>query len=627
MKFITMNGKRSKTTLSLLLLLLCASVNLLAQSSSKADKIAPDVRERILKAKSSTAPVRVVMQLKGNPTLGLSEMLNDKSIKGIRLFRKLNVYVFEIPANKIEQAAAYAEVSYIAGDNQFRSLGHVTATTGVDDVPISSGNKAKSTAINGAGIGIAIVDSGIQTNHRMFLEPATKGGFSSRVVYSEDFTGEGRTDDLYGHGTHVAGIAAGNGSLAGGAYRGIAPGAHLVNLRVLNAQGIGTTASVLSALEWLLVHHSQYKIYVVNMSLGTPAISSYAMDPLCLAVRKLHDKGVLVVAAAGNHGKDSAGQKLYGMIHSPGNEPSVLTVGAVNTFGTDDRNDDRVASYSSRGPARSYWTDDAGVQHYDNTLKPELVAPGNKIVSAQSASNSLVFQNPALNVNSSSAATDSRLMTLSGTSMAAPVVAGAAALLFQSEMMFTPSMVKAFLMYTAQQLPGHDTFEQGAGLVNIEGAVRLGKDMVVTGWGLSYPAPPKPESTIAGTYFSWAQGVLLSHSWARGEEFITKYQQAYMWGYTLNEGVTEGYSAITLNPAVLSTGIMVGDGIMVADGTQVGNGQMLMSSGMLLSDGIALADGIMVADGIMTSDGIMLADGIMTADGIMVADAVLRNGE
>jgi subtilisin family serine protease len=615
-----LKNKRLPVMLSLLLLL-CASVTLLAQPTAKADKIAPDVRALIQKAKTSTEPVRVVIQLQGNPSLGLTKILDGQDIKGKRLFRNLNVYAFAVPAGKVEQLSAFSEVHYIAGDNQFRSLGHVTATTGADAVPVSSGNKAKSTAINGAGIGIAIVDSGIQANHKMFMESSANGSFSSRVVYSEDFTGEGRTDDPYGHGTHVAGIAAGNGLLSGGAYRGIAPGAHLINLRVLNAQGQGTTAGVLQALEWLLVHHSKYKIYVVNLSIGTPAINSAAMDPLCLAVRKLHDKGVLVVAAAGNHGKDGAGQKLYGLIHSPGNEPSVLTVGAVNTFGTDSRDDDRIASYSSRGPARSYWTDSEGVKHYDNTIKPELVAPGNKLVSAQAASNSLVFQNPALNVSGSSTASDSKLMTLSGTSMAAPVVAGAAALLFQSEAMFTPSMVKAFLMYSAQQLPGHDTLEQGAGLLNIEGAVRLGNDMVVKGWSLSYPAPPKPESTIAGTRFPWAQGVLLSHSWARGEEFITKYQRAYMWGYTLNEGVTESYSSVTLNPDVLSAGIMVGDGIMVADGTRLGEGQKLMNSGMLLSDGIMLADGIMVADGIMASDGIMVADGIM------LADAVLKNGE
>ncbi len=614
-----------KNKLAMLLVLLCASVTLLAQP--KADKIAPDVRERIQKAKTSTEPVRVILQLKGNLSLGLAKRLDCLDIKGKKLYRNLNAYTFEVPVAKIEQLAAFSEVHSVADDNQFRSFGHLTTTTGVDAAAVSNGSKAKSAAINGAGIGIAILDSGIQTNHRMFLEPDAKGGFSSRVVYSEDFTGEGRTDDPYGHGTHVAGIAAGNGSLSNEAYRGIAPGAHLVNLRVLNAQGVGTTAGVLSALEWLLVNHVRYNIKVVNMSLGTPAINSYAMDPVCLAVRKLHDQGVLVVAAAGNHGKDSAGQKLYGMIHSPGNEPSALTVGAVNTFGTDNRNDDRVASYSSRGPARSYWTDAEGVQHYDNTLKPELVAPGNKIVSAQAADNSLVFQNPTLNVSDSGTTADSRLMTLSGTSMAAPVVAGTAALLFQSQSVFTPAMVKAFLMYTAQQLPGHDTFEQGAGLLNIEGAVRLGSELSVKGASLAYATPLKPRSRIVGTHFPWAQGVLLGHSWARGEELITKYQSAYQLGHTLNEGVTEGYTLITLNPALFSNGIMVGDGIMVADGTLVGNGWMLMSSGMLLSDGMALADGIMVGDGIMTSDGIMVADGIMVGDGIMVADTVLRNGE
>lgn len=211
--------------------------------------------------------------------------------------------------------------------------------------------------------------------------------------------------------------------------------------------------------------------------------------------------------------------------------------------------------------------------------------------------------------------------------MATPVVAGAAALLYQCDpTMFMPSMVKAFLMYTAQQLPGHDTLEQGAGLVNIEGAVRLGSEMIVKGWSLNYPAPPKQESTIAGKRFAWAQGVLLSHGWARGADFILTYQWAYM-GKTLNEGVIEGYDFLTLNPEIFSSGIMVGDGIMVADGTTLGSGEKLLSSGMLMCDGIMMADGIALADGIMMSDGIMVADGIMMADGIMVADNVLKNGE
>ena len=91
----------------------------------------------------------------------------------------------------------------------------------------------------------------------------------------------------------------------------------------------------------------------------------------------------MVVAAAGNDGKDVLGHKIYGQIHSPGNEPSAITVGAANTFGTDARADDGVATYSSRGPTRGYWADASGVQHYDNSIKPDLVAPGNKLISAE----------------------------------------------------------------------------------------------------------------------------------------------------------------------------------------------------------------------------------------------------
>ena len=126
------------------------------------------------------------------------------------------------------------------------------------------------------------------------------------------------------------------------------------------------------------------------MSLGTPAVESYRYDPLCLAVRRLVDAGIVVVAAAGNNGKDSAGNKVYGRIHSPGNEPSAITVGAANTFGTNGRGDDGVTSYSSRGPTRSYWTDAEGVKHYDNLVKPDLIAPGNKIVQAQAVDKCLL---------------------------------------------------------------------------------------------------------------------------------------------------------------------------------------------------------------------------------------------
>ena len=253
---------------------------------------------------------------------------------------------------------------------------------------------------------------------------------------------------------------------------GVAPNANLINLRVLNSQGIGSTATVLRALDWIATNRAAYNIRVVNMSLGMPAIDSYLNDPVCRAVRRLVDAGVVVFAAAGNNGRDSDGNKLYGHIHSPGNEPSAITVGATNTFGTDDRSDDAVASFSSRGPTRSFTTDEEGVRHYDNLIKPDLVAPGNKLVQAQASENRLVAQNPSLDAGVSGS--DQRnMMFLSGSSMATPVAAGTAALMLQANPSLTPNLVKALLMYTAQPLAGFNMLEQGAGQINAAGAVQL----------------------------------------------------------------------------------------------------------------------------------------------------------
>jgi subtilisin family serine protease len=334
----------------------------------------------------------------------------------------------------------------------------------------------------------------------------------------------------------------------------VASGASLVNLRVLNSQGIGKVSGVLSALDWIVTNRGLHNIKVVNMSLGTPAISSYKNDPICRAVRKLADAGVVVVAAAGNDGMLGE-QKVYGAIHTPGSEPSAITVGASNSFGTDARQEDSVTTYSSRGPTRSFTEDSAGIRHYDNLIKPDLVAPGNRIVAAQARDNYLIRQNPALATNLYSSSS-MKLMTLSGTSMATPMVAGAVAMLFEVNPNLTPNLIKMLLMYSAQPLSGFNTLEQGTGQLNIAGGVALarliktdllGATQSTLGANMLTQSAPGPQTNISSFTFTWAQGAVLNRATVTGPELITNYQRSYGKGYLLGDGIMEAPTYQSLN--------------------------------------------------------------------------------
>jgi subtilisin family serine protease len=175
--------------------------------------------------------------------------------------------------------AADPRVTYISLDAPVRSLSHVTTTTGLQQVRSQRGALGLPDTLDGSGITIALLDSGIDARHKSFSSP-------NKTKLSQDFAGQNRTDDPWGHGTHVAAIAAGDGAPTSGAYEGIAPGASLLNLRVLNNEGVGTVAGVLSALDWLIANKNTYNVRAVNMILGTAAINSFKDDPICNAVRK-----------------------------------------------------------------------------------------------------------------------------------------------------------------------------------------------------------------------------------------------------------------------------------------------------------------------------------------------------
>lgn len=179
------------------------------------------------------------------------------------------------------------------------------------------------------------------------------------MLYSHDFVdAKGDSKDKYGHGTHVAGIigATGKSTNCGRCTRkfvGVAPGAKLVNLRVLDENGNGTDSDVIAAIEQAIALKDKYNIRVINLSLGRPVYESYTQDPLWQAVEAAWKAGIVVVVAAGNDGCDNLyGNQGYGTILSPGNDPYIITVGAMRSMGTPDRSDDLIANYSSKGPTQ-----------------------------------------------------------------------------------------------------------------------------------------------------------------------------------------------------------------------------------------------------------------------------------
>src|SRR5258707_407768 len=284
---------------------------------SKGDKISPDLRELINGAASGRDRISVILQTDDLGNADLRKLLSRNGVLISDSMAQIGMMTVEMPARSIALVAANRKVSYLSSNREIRTLGHLETTTGAADVRSQVNASGTSYTLDGTGISIAVLDSGMDTGHKSLTGLSNNG--NSRVIYSQDFTGENRIDDPYGHGTHVTAMAAGNNSIASGAYTGIAPNANLVNLRVLNSQGVGSTSALLGALNWLLTNSATYNIRVVNMSLGAPAISSYKNDPLCQSVRKLVDTGIVVVAAAGNNSKDSNGNKIYSQAHPPGN--------------------------------------------------------------------------------------------------------------------------------------------------------------------------------------------------------------------------------------------------------------------------------------------------------------------
>ena len=372
----------------------------------------------------------------------------------------------------------------------------------------------------GAGVTVAFIDSGLTSYQHPDLA-------DSRVLAFVDFV-NGRTTkyDDDGHGTHVAGIIGGTGKLSAKKYAGMAPGASLVSLKVLNQNGEGTVGNILKALDWVYKYGSTYGVRVVNLSVGAAVTESYYTDPLTLATKALVDSGITVVAAAGNRGLTAAGQPQWGGIASPGNAPWVLTVCAFSTQGTYKVANDTVAAFSSAGPTA-----------VDFSAKPDLCAPGVGVVST-AAPGSTLFQAGLLTTPSwllpgtvASAFPYLPYESLTGTSMATPVVSGAIALMLQANPTLTPNLIKAILEFTAIAKPGVSALRQGAGFLNVANAVALAALA-------AHPAArPVPIPTTWAKHILWGNYLLKggvidprANAWRLGVE----------WGWATTKGAADG---------------------------------------------------------------------------------------
>ena len=389
-------------------------------------------------AAASPASVLSVIVRESDPASSLAERLVRGA--GGSVSRQLPIvggFAAAVPASSLGRVASSPAVARAWGDARIR----VQST---DAAPVSTSNDVWRRQIRlpqangrftGAGVTVAILDTGIRDHPDL----------AGRIVATSDLTPAGDGIDTFGHGTHMAGIVAGDGSSSSSGFAGIAPRADVVAVRVAGANGATDVSVVIAGLQWIVAHRERFGIRVLNLSFGTDSRQPYSLDPLNYAVEQVWFSGILVVASAGNRGPDG------GTINKPGDDPFVVTVGAANLGPTVARADDSVAPFSSRGPTQ------------DGVAKPDLIAPGVSVVSLRAEGSTEDLEHVGARVGQ-------RYVKASGTSQAAAVVAGVAALMYEADPTLTPDVAKAALVGTAER-PLASLNGAGAGVVDAAGAV------------------------------------------------------------------------------------------------------------------------------------------------------------
>ena len=415
-----------------------------AASAPPVPATAADVDRDLLELTTGNVPV--ILQLRGDAVAG-EKAVADAGGRITKHLPLINGLAASVPARGITTIATAGGVRAITLDRQ------VNVQAGEGSGPSNSvygkvvrADDTRAQGITGSGVTVAVLDTGIADVADLAgrVLPVTND-VTGATTSCVNLSGEAGCEDSYGHGTFIAGIIAGDGAASGGSYKGVAPGAKLVSVKVAGRDGSADVSTVIAGIQWAVSFKDRYGIKVLNLSLGTDGTQTYRTDPLNYAVERAWASGVTVVVAASNRGPNP------GTISKPGDDPWVITAGAIDDRGTPGLGDDTVPNFSSRGPTAA-----------DGLAKPDIVAPGAHVISLRAPGSAIDTQFPNY--------VGEAYRKGSGTSMATGVVSGTVALMLQAAPSMGPDRVKYALAATARDTATDDPMAVGAGLVDAHAA-------------------------------------------------------------------------------------------------------------------------------------------------------------
>jgi serine protease AprX len=391
----------------------------------------------------ATGSVRVIVQAVDGAAAAIPRAITRAGGHVTLPLPIINGAAATVPAKAISELASTDGIRAISLDRPVtvQGGGSSTSPNSVYDQVVRA-DDVWAAGKTGSGVTVALLDTGIADVPDLAGRVlSVTDDVTGKVTACENLSGEAGCGDSYGHGTFIAGLIAGNGAASNGAYTGVAPGANLVSIKVAGRDGSSDVSNVLAGIQWAVSFRDRYGIKVLNLSLGTDSTQTYRTDPLNYAVEKAWSSGIVVVVAASNRGPGAR------TISKPGDDPFVITVGAVDDQGTPGLGDDQLPNFSSRGPTAA-----------DGLAKPDVVAPGAHMVSLRAPGSAIDTQFPSF--------IGSAYRKGSGTSMATGVVSGAVALMLQANPTMAPDRVKYALTATARSDASSDPTAVGAGVID-----------------------------------------------------------------------------------------------------------------------------------------------------------------